>query len=356
MFLILMLFNTVVQQYSQSATMYALLFMFYSMFIAGVVQKKKTLELVGIIGGIYTHYLMFFALFIILAVEFYLNNKQISKDMKIKIFIITITYIPWLFFFLPGFFYHTRKYSEFVFHINLYQFVWTFGLTGVFFISFWAYKIYKERFSCFKSDEIEIRFISVVMTLLIGYLFIFLFGTPFLRYLFLIIPSGYAAVLLIASRFAEKERNRSFGKRAMLFAILVIMIFVPNLGLIGIFPYSFSYHDNHDSIYSSHWKEVVQDVNKTPVTAENVRSFFYYAKKRYPDYYKKPFPWDDIGLVELKYRPYDYEKNMENLKQINTTFVCIDSVGKYKTEMIGELYNMGYKDYKRYGTTILLKR
>ena len=354
LFLILMFVNTIVQQYSQSATMYALFFMFYSMFISGVVLKKKRLELAGIIGGIYTHYLMIFALLFIVAVEFYLNNRRISKEIKNKIFIIIIAYSPWIFFFLPGFFFHAKKYRDFVVHINLYNFAWTFGLTGILFISLWAYKTIKGRFAFFKSDEIEIRFITVVTILSVGYLLIFLFGTPFLRYLFIIIPSVYAAILLMAVRLAEKEKHKI--RKCVMFSASVIMIFVPNFQLIGVFPYSFSYHDNHDSIYAQHWEEVVEDVGKNPVAVENVRSFYYYAQKKHPDYYKKTFPWNDIGLVEIKYKPYNYKENMENLKGIDTTFACIDSVGKYKAEMIQELHNMGYKDYKKYGTTILLKK
>ncbi|MBR4530833.1 glycosyltransferase family 39 protein [bacterium] len=355
LFLVLMFLNTVVQQYSQSATMYALFFMFYSMFITGLIQKKKTLELVGIIGGIYTHYLMFFAWLFIFAVEFYLNNKRISKEMKTKIVIIMIAYSPWLLFSLPGLFFRlTQQYRDFLAYINLYNFVWTFGLTGILFISFWVYKIIKCRFACFESDEIEIRFITVVTILSLGYLLIFLFGIPFLRYLFFIIPSVYAAILLISARLAEKEKNKI--RKCVMFSASVIMIFVPNFQLIGVFPYSFSYHDNHDSIYAQHWEEVVEDVGKNPVAVENVRSFYYYAQKIHPDYYKKSFPWNDIGLVEIKYKAYNYKENMENLKGIDTTFACVDSVGKYKAEMIQELYNMGYKDYKKYGTTLLLKK
>lgn len=355
LFLVLMFFNTIIQQYSQSATMYGLFFMFYSMFIAGVVQKKKMLELAGIIGGIYTHYLMIFALLFIVAVEIFLNNRRIPKEMKSKIFIIMAAYSPWLLFSIPGLFFRAaQQYRDFLAYINLYNFVWTFGLTGILFISFWAYKIIKCRFACLKSDEIEIRFISLVVILSAGYLLIFLFGIPFLRYLFFIIPPVYAAILLISARLAEKGKNKI--RKSLMFSTSVILIFVPNFQLLGVFPHSFSYHDNHDSIYAQHWEEVVEDVGKNPIAVENVRSFYYYAHKKHPDYYNKPFPWNDLGLVEIKYKPYNYKENMENLKGIDTPFACIDSVGEYKSEMIQELYNMGYENYKKYGTTLLLKR
>ncbi len=354
-FLALLVMNTLFQQYSQSATMYAMLFMFFSVFIAGVVEKNENLELVGMIGGIYTHYLMFVSLLIVVLLDYFLNKKRISPGLKRKLIIIAVSYLPWLLFFFPGFFYHAKKYSEFTAHINLYQFLWTFGITGLIAISFWAYRIFKERAKCLENRDNEIRFVVLATIFIIVHLALYLFGTPFLRYLFFILPLVYAVTLLSVARFLEHKKYSSILKKNGLFFILLLMMFVPNLKMLGVFPYSFSYHDNHDSIYNSYWDEIINDVHGSTVSVENVRSFVYYANKKYPGKYNTIFPWDALGVVELKYNPNNNENNIKNLEKISTTFVCIDSVGRYKSEMIAHLNNSGYKECKRYGSWILLK-
>jgi hypothetical protein len=189
------------------------------------------------------------------------------------------------------------------------------------------------------------------------FLIILFISTPFLRYLYFLLPIWTGGILLtfdeLSNNIVIKYKNAS--KKAIMI-VMIMLFFIPNIMLFGIFPYSFSYHDAHDSIYHQHWKEIAKIINKRSVTIENIRSYYYYYRILFPEVPQQYEPWHNLGIYELRYSPWDIDYNIRKLKNIKTEFVALNKVGRGKPEMVKVLHRMGYINYAIIDSSLILRK
>jgi len=349
-------FNTLFQQYSQSATMYSLLFLFHSIIFYGYTKKRKGIEAFGLIGGLYTHYFTVITLLIILYLEYNKEKNNFIKTYWKKYTFIFICYLPWLYFFIPGLFFHKSKLKKLVLHINVYQFIFTFGISGVLAVIQWSKK-YLKNLTIENTFQRQLnRFKYLSMFSFFVFLIILFISTPFLRYLYFLLPIWTGGILLMFDEISDSLSVKyTLLSKKVYMTILIVLLFIPNIFSFGIFPYSFSYHDAHDSIYHQHWKEIAKIINKRTVTIENIRSYYYYYRILFPEVPQQHAPWHNLGIHELKYNQWDIDYNIRKLKGIKTEFVALNRVGRGKPEIIKALHEMGYTTYANINSSVILR-
>lgn len=349
--------NTLVQQYAQSASMYAPLLFFHALLAWGWTRRNAAAQVVGMVGGLYTNYLAVFAIAAVAVLDAIEHRRTGDRLWIRKYALVGLLYLPWLAFLLPGLWYHRSKFEGFFLHWNLWNVVATLGIGGVALLAIWVRATVSgglghlaDRIRGTAQERLEIVALATQVFLLAGVLG----GRPFLRYLAFTLPVTIAGLALVAQRLARNRMPLRPRRQALFLAGVLALTLVPNPEIVGVFPWSFSIHDPHDSIHHEDCREIAAVVGNAPVTVENVRSYFYYLRESRPDLAGDPFPWEDRGIHELAYDPTDLDETLEHAGQVDTPFVAFSLLGRGKDALLRALTLRGYEPVAWPGNSVVL--
>jgi 4-amino-4-deoxy-L-arabinose transferase-like glycosyltransferase len=274
----LLAINVLHQQYSQAATMYAMLAFLLTLCVYGMLSDNEWLAASGFIGAIYTHYFGFY-LALPLLLYYYHRSHRDWKKLAGKIGLYVAAYLPWLVIALQGLQFHANRTSGlrwWDFHwLNIIRQLSLILLVGA------IYFFLAQR-----------RKPALQPALLLCGLFLAsaFFLIPFQRYLVPFLPAlivlGVAGLAELGKRIAQRWSGENRISRVAIWAALGVALLAPNPEAYGIYPAMGRHLDWRDAIHTQEWRRIVATIPAGRVATPNARSLLFYGNLRGVRQYK----------------------------------------------------------------------
>lgn len=339
---VVLIFHTQFQQYSQSATMYALFFFFSMWLCYGYVFQKNWMQVFALVGCLYTHYFGFVWVAAFVSLEWKEFGFRFLALYWKKYLSCLILYLPWIYFMISAIGFHKSKAEATSIHLNLANIAMIFGLGTVIVILFWQKKtkfyLIHKRVELFHSKD---RFLVWSLGMIPYIMLLLLFARPYIRYLYAFFPLVFLGVAIFLFDYFEVKKF----KKKWFYPTFILCLMIPNVFVFGIFPHSSRYYDKNDNPHYDDFREVIKFIGGRSVTLTNVRSYYYYYQKFFKELPKKQFPWEEIGIHEFL-NGYFF--------QLNSEFVVIR-----KDELSYAMETASFSDYeveKEFANFLIFKK
>jgi 4-amino-4-deoxy-L-arabinose transferase-like glycosyltransferase len=266
---LLLTFNVLHQQYSQVATMYAMLTLFMALCLYGLISDNERFVAVGFIGAIYTHYFGFYLAPPLLLFYYHRYNHNWKKIVR-KIALYVMAYLPWVIVAVQGLEFHAGRTSG----LRWWDFQWLNMLRqlSVVMLGGCIYFLLVHR----RQKAFQPAILLCGLFLLSAFFLI-----PFQRYLVPFLPTlivfGVAGLEKLHKLFSGRFQIQNKTARAAIAAAALFGLCVPNIEAYGIYPAMGKYLDWRDAIYTQEWDRVVATIPAGRVATPNARSLLFYS-------------------------------------------------------------------------------
>jgi Dolichyl-phosphate-mannose-protein mannosyltransferase len=265
----LLTFNILHQQYSQAATMYAMLTFFMTLCVYGLISGNERLMASGFLGAIYTHYFGFYlapSLLLFYCQRYDRNWKKIAG----KVALYLVAYSPWMIIALQGLGFHANRTSG----LRWWDFQWL-NILRQLSVALLGGSIY-FWFARRRQKVLQPAFLLCGLFMLSAFFLI-----PFQRYLVPFLPIlivlGVAGFVELYKYTIKRFQIQSNIGRAIIVAVGLAGLWVPNIEAYGIYPAMGKHLDWRDAIHTQEWDRVVAAIPAGRVATPNARSLLFYS-------------------------------------------------------------------------------
>lgn len=327
------------QQYSQAATMYALLCFFVTLTIYGIKKGNNHLIFSGFILAVYTHY---FGFYLAPPIAIYYIHK-FQGDWK-KIFkrasLFALPYLPWVVIMIYGILYHANRTAGLRW--------WDFHITNLLLHGSAAIFIGLLLFSWKNRKNKTEQPILVFVWL---YILTAFFLIPFRRYLIPFLPTiivlGVVGLKDFYRIFMESGSLGFLGKMPRKLVPLVLILaglFLPNPQAYGVYPQTGRYLDMRDTIFTQEWREVVNTIPAGSIATHNIRSLLFYGNLK----------------NTRNYSAFQFDENLDSFKSMIESekfdWIVIQEYNRYEPLLAYIQGSSRYNLYKSLEYTKIFKK